>query len=136
MRSFTLFAVLALLAAGCEQPGAKEGNGGAAKVADSGSANRAVASTAGRDEVVAKDQVPATVLKAAQAAVPGFELKRAEKEVEGGTTLYSLEGTANGKSCEIEVTTDGRVLEIEDEDDGDGDDDGEDDDEDGDDDED
>lgn len=65
------------------------------------------------DEDIALDQVPASVKKAAEAAVPGFVLKEAEKETEKGVQIYSLEGTAGGEAVEIEVSTDGKVLEVE-----------------------
>jgi len=125
-RSLMLVALsFALAAIGCAQT--KEGD-----VATVDRSNRPVAATAGPDEAVPLDNVPASVMKAAQAAVPGFTATHVEKEVEDGTTLYSLEGTAGGKACEIEVTAGGKVLEIEDEDDGEdedgGEDDGEDDD--------
>ncbi len=123
-RSLALLALsFALAATGCTQPGSKE-------AATVDRADRPVAATAGRDEVIPLDRVPDAVMKAARAAVPGFEAKAVEKEVEDGRTLYSLEGTAGGKACEVEVTADGKVLEIENEEDGDDgeDDDGEDDD--------
>lgn len=118
--------VIVLSVLGCAQTGSKKGD------ASMSGGNRAVAANPGDEETVALDQVPESVRKAAEAAVPGFAIKSAEKEVENGTTLYCLEGTAGGKPCEVEVTADGKVLEIEDQDDDD--DDGEDDDEDGDDD--
>jgi hypothetical protein len=115
-RLTALVIVLSML--GCAQTGSKKGD-----AAMSGG-NRAVAASAGADETVALDQVPESVRKAAEAAVPGFAIQSAEKEVEDGTTLYSLEGTAGGKPCEVEVTADGKVLEIEGQDDDGEDDDG------------
>ena len=67
----------------------------------------------GEDEDVALDQVPAAVKKAAEAAVPGFVLKSAEKETENGALHYCLEGTAAGEVVEIEISPDAKVLEIE-----------------------
>lgn len=99
--------LLGLFAAGCAQPRHEDGN---AKVDE---AARPVAKTAARDEAVPPGQVPEVVMKAALAAVPGFTLKSAEKEIENGTTVYSLEGTAGGKECDIEVTADGKVTEVE-----------------------
>jgi hypothetical protein len=58
-------------------------------------------------------QVPAAVLAAAGAAVPGFVAEEAGYEVEAGMALYALEGEAAGKDVEIEVSADGQVLEIE-----------------------
>ena len=65
------------------------------------------------DQVVALDQVPAVVLAAARAAVPGVVLTSAELEKEDGQFLYSLSGHLGDDRIEIEVATDGRVLEIE-----------------------
>jgi hypothetical protein len=74
--------------------------------------------------------VPAEALQAARAAVDGITLEEAEVEEEDGQTVYVLEGEANGLEYEIEVTADGKVLEVEqdDEDDDDDDDDDHDDD--------
>ncbi|HET6202919.1 MAG TPA: PepSY domain-containing protein [Planctomycetota bacterium] len=79
----------------------------------------------GDDQEIALADVPANVKEAAIGAVPGLVLTEAEIEVEDGVTVYSLEGTADGKEYEVEVASDGRVLEVEAEDDED--DDGEDD---------
>ena len=66
------------------------------------------------DEVeIALDQVPAAIRHAAEEAVPGFVLKSAETETEEGSLHYCLEGTAGGEMVEVEVSTDGKVLEIE-----------------------
>lgn len=65
------------------------------------------------DQVLALDQVPATIKQAAEAAVPGFVLVSAETETEEGARHYCLEGQAGGQSVEIELSTDGKVLEIE-----------------------
>ena len=83
-----------------------------------------------REEEIALSKVPVPVLKAARGAVDGIVIEEAEVEVEDGQTLYVLEGTAGGKEYEIEVTSAGKVIEVEedDEDDDDRDDDDEDDD--------
>jgi hypothetical protein len=67
----------------------------------------------GTEEVVALDSVPADALEAAKRAVPGIAFTVAEKEVEGGRTLYCLSGTADGKPWEVEVTPEGEVVEVE-----------------------
>lgn len=67
-------------------------------------------------------------MAAAKAAVDRFVPTSAEQETEDGAVIYDIEGTADGKRFEIEVSAAGRVLDIEsgpdddDEDDGDGDD--------------
>ena len=53
-------------------------------------------------------EVPPEVLEAAREAVPGFEATEAEIEY-----IYELDGEANGKAYEIEVSPDGEVKEIE-----------------------
>ena len=65
------------------------------------------------EQPIALDQVPAAVKKAAEAAVPGLVLKKAETETEEGALHYCLEGTADGEAVEVEVSTDGKVLEVE-----------------------
>jgi len=67
--------------------------------------------------VVPLKQVPADVVRAAEKAVPGIVLTRAEREVEDGVVVYDLEGTAQGTPYEVEVTAQGKVLEIEEDDD-------------------
>jgi len=73
-------------------------------------------------------EVPDKVMEAAKQAVEGILLTAAEVEIERGVTIYELLGTAHGKRYEIEVTEDGRVIEVESEDHDDDDDDHDDDD--------
>ena len=72
---------------------------------------------------VALDAVPQIVKDAALAAVPGLVLEEAESEVEKGVLVYELEGKVGRVEYEIEVTADGKVLEVEKDDDDDDDDD-------------
>jgi len=65
------------------------------------------------EEDVALTDVPAVVIEAAKAAVDGLQITSVEVEVEGGETVYELEGTADGVEYEVEVTADGQVLEVE-----------------------
>lgn len=116
---------LMLVAFGCAQ--ARHEDREAAAVGDAG---RPIAKTAGKDEAVTLDQVPEAARKAAEAACPGATFTGAEKEIEDGTTVYSLEGTCGGKECEVEVTADGKVTEIESGEDDEGEDDGDEDDDD------
>lgn len=99
----TLILALGLFAFGCAQQRHE------AKVDGNGAP---VANEDG-DEAVPLDQVPEAARKAAESAVPGATFTAAEKEVEHGTTVYSLEGTVDGKPCDVEVTADGKVTEIE-----------------------
>jgi len=66
-----------------------------------------------KDKDVPLSQVPPAAVKAAQGAVEGITLTEAEMETEDGKTFYSLEGTADGKKYSIEVTPEGKVLEVE-----------------------
>ena len=74
---------------------------------------------------VALDAVPQIVKDAALAAVPGLVLEEAESEVEEGLLVYELEGKVGRVEYEVEVTADGKVLEVEKDDDDDDDDDDE-----------
>jgi uncharacterized membrane protein YkoI len=58
-------------------------------------------------------QVPDAAIAAAKSAVDGIALKEAEVEDEDGQTIYILEGVAGGQEYEIEVTGEGKVLEVE-----------------------
>jgi hypothetical protein len=65
------------------------------------------------EKEVPLSEVPAEALKAAQGAVDGVTITEAEMEKEDGQTVYVLEGEANGKKYDIEVTAEGKVLEVE-----------------------
>jgi hypothetical protein len=67
----------------------------------------------GVEEEIDLSEVPADVLAAAKAAVPGFVPREAERETENGVLVYCLEGSAGGEACEVEVSASGKVLEIE-----------------------
>jgi uncharacterized membrane protein YkoI len=72
---------------------------------------------------LALTDIPANVRAAALAAVPGFVIEEAELESFDHGKVYSLEGHANGEEVEVEVSPDGKVIEIEPGDDDEGDDD-------------
>ena len=76
------------------------------------------------DQELALDEVQEFLKRAAVEAVPGLVLQGVEKELEHGIVAYSFTGIQGGRKCEVEVTADGHVLEIEHGDDGDGDGDG------------
>jgi uncharacterized membrane protein YkoI len=57
-------------------------------------------------------QVPKAAMDAAQNAAKGVNLTEASVEEEKGQTVYTLEGKADGKDYEIEVTADGNVLKV------------------------
>ena len=70
----------------------------------------------GSEQVIPLERVPVNVLAAAQGAVDGIMLSRAERERERSGIVYDIVGMVNGHAYEIEVTADGHVLEIEDDD--------------------
>lgn len=74
------------------------------------------------EEEIPLSEVPQVVKDAAMAAVPGLVLEEASRETEDGTVIYDLEGEADGKEYEIEVTEAGEVLEVEEDKDDDDDD--------------
>lgn len=79
------------------------------------------------EQSITLKQVPAKVMKAAVAAVPGLKVEEATIEA---ILIYEVAGDADGKKIEVEVTAEGRVIEVErGDDDGDDDDDDKDDDE-------
>lgn len=68
-----------------------------------------------KEKEIPLSEVPPEALKAAQGAVDGVTITEAEMEKEDGETVYVFEGEANGKEYEIEVTPQGKVLEVEEE---------------------
>lgn len=65
------------------------------------------------EEAIPLSQVPARVLQAARARLPGIVFEEAEREVVRGHVVYGLEGSVDGKEYELDVTEDGQVLEVE-----------------------
>ena len=65
------------------------------------------------DNDIPKNEVPANVLAAAKAEIPGFILEEADLQQRGATRLFELQGRANGRPYEIDITADGRVLRSE-----------------------
>lgn len=57
--------------------------------------------------------MPVVAVEAARQAVENITLTEAAVEEEDGQTVYVLEGAADGKEYEIEVTADGKVLDVE-----------------------
>ena len=65
-----------------------------------------------KEEDIALENVPSVVITAAKSEVPGIELTEAEIEKEDGTTVYELEGTKGDYEYELEITADGKLLEL------------------------
>ena len=75
-----------------------------------------VGTSAWADKEIPLSEVPDIVMQAAMGAVEGIKFKEAEVEEEDGQTVYELEGKANGVEYEVEVSADGKVLEVEEDD--------------------
>jgi uncharacterized membrane protein YkoI len=67
----------------------------------------------GAEVSVPLNEVPAAAMAAAKKAVPGAKFDEAESEMENGVKVYCIEGTVDGEEVEVEVTADGKVLEVE-----------------------
>ena len=57
--------------------------------------------------------VPANILAAAKSSVPGFAMSSYDTDTDNGRKVYELDGTANGRQCEIKVDASGKVLKID-----------------------
>ena len=69
--------------------------------------------SAGDEVEIPLTDVPEVVLAAALDAMPGIELTEAEFEMERGQRIYELEGRLDGVEYEIEVSSAGEVIEVE-----------------------
>jgi hypothetical protein len=66
------------------------------------------------DQVVPIDQVPAPILEAAKKQLPGYKFEVAYKIKVGDKDAYEIRGkNQQGKTREVEIGTDGTVLEVE-----------------------
>lgn len=65
------------------------------------------------DNDIPKSEVPANVLAAAKAQIPGFVLEEADLQQRGTGHLFELQGRANRRPYTLNITADGRVLHIE-----------------------
>lgn len=67
-----------------------------------------------RLEPVALDKLPAGAMEAATKQVPGFKAERARKAKFNGQDAIEIIGKdKRGKIIEVEVSPDGKVLEVE-----------------------
>lgn len=62
---------------------------------------------------VALDQVPAQVMAAVNGRLPGILIAEAEVALENDIMIYEIEGDVGGKEYEVEVTSDGNILKVE-----------------------
>jgi hypothetical protein len=65
------------------------------------------------EEKVAIDKLPKAVVDAIKARFAGAELKAAEKETEGGKTVYDVEIKYKGANYEVAVTPEGKITGYE-----------------------
>lgn len=63
-----------------------------------------------REKHIALSEVPEAVMAAAQKALPGITFSEAEVTETGEGLVYELEGTADGKEHEINISADGTIL--------------------------
>lgn len=74
----------------------------------------ALATTHFDDHEVALNSVPATVLKTAQTAVPGFVAREAKLDHDDSKgAIYKLEGISGQRKYEITVTAAGRLIGVD-----------------------
>jgi uncharacterized membrane protein YkoI len=69
------------------------------------------------DEKVNVKDLPKAVLEAIEKRLPGAELLSAKKEKDDGRLQYEVKVRHKGQKYEVEVTPEGKILEVEREDD-------------------
>lgn len=67
----------------------------------------------GGEVTLALADVPAAIVKAAEAAVPGIVIEKAGRETDEGKTYYELSGRVSGSKVDVLVNPEGEVVEIE-----------------------
>jgi len=65
------------------------------------------------EEKVTLDELPAAVRATVEEETAGGEIKKLEKETEGGKTFYEVKFKKDGKKHEVEINPDGSVLKRE-----------------------
>jgi len=72
----------------------------------------AVQAWAAEDRIALSD-VPRIVIEAVQTKYPGATIKKAEKDVDEGKTIYELKFIHKGSDYEVELDDSGKILETE-----------------------
>jgi len=67
---------------------------------------------ADNDKEIPLSWVPDQAMEAAKKAVPGIHIVEAERHRTHKGVVYELDGVADGKKYEVNVTADGEVLTI------------------------
>jgi uncharacterized cupredoxin-like copper-binding protein len=65
------------------------------------------------EKKISQSDLPAAVQKAAQEQSKGATIKGYSQESENGQTLYEVEMIVNGHSKDVNIASDGQVVEIE-----------------------
>jgi phosphopantothenoylcysteine synthetase/decarboxylase len=65
------------------------------------------------EEKIPVEKLPPAVAKAAKQKFPGARIHAASKEVEDGATTYEVELKVEGRSVDLALNADGKILEIE-----------------------
>ncbi len=65
------------------------------------------------EKEIAISDLPAVVVKAVQDSLPGFVISDAEIEGTEPDIIYDVDGSMDGNEYEIEITPEGKILEIE-----------------------
>ena len=66
------------------------------------------------DVPITLDKVPPSIMKLAEEKLPGVKFDSAYKETKDGKEVYELRGkTKEGKIRDVEVTADGKVLQVD-----------------------
>jgi uncharacterized membrane protein YkoI len=68
-----------------------------------------------KDKALTKSQLPLAVRKTADEQSKGAIVRGYSSEVENGKLEYEVQLTVNGRSRDVTIASDGRVLEVEDE---------------------
>jgi hypothetical protein len=107
MKTLSLTLIASLIAVGCSSSESSNvADGDSPTVVQGQEADE----EADEDELTPLAEVPQAAIDAALAAVPGLVLKEAEREGKG---VFCLHGYADGVFTEVEVDSDGNVIEIE-----------------------
>ena len=69
-----------------------------------------------QEQEIAISELPAIITTAIQDTLPGFEIAEAEIETKDKKITYEVEGIYQDQQYEIEISPDGKIIEIEEED--------------------
>jgi hypothetical protein len=59
------------------------------------------------------EQLPEPVRQAVEDRFPGAQFRSAERETDDGATYYEVEIVHQGREYEVDVTPEGRILDVE-----------------------